>query len=837
MTGEQVKISVIIPVFNDEDFLAECLESILNQTMKEIEVICVDDASTDNSAEIIKKYAQRDRRIRPVFYETNKSASQGRKDGVLLSRGEYVLFVDGDDFLAAHACEELYQEMKADPVDILHFGTEILNWSGVDEARIEAMRRLLAPYQERLEGSQVFEECFCEQKYGFSLWNKLYEGTLCRRAMSHIEDGLFPKAQDKYAFFVISYFAKSYRGIDKEYYTYRFGSGITGHITLTLKMFQRYCTMGKVADAMENFIRGEGVNQYTDALALSRKQLLNDVLANWMRVRNEQRAEAFDRILDYWHAEEVIAALADKYWYNQGTIAQSVKGAQVIKSCPRAGKIKTIGAYYLRLYGGGAQRVMAMLANIWRSMGYQVVLFTDCEENEEDYYLVPGIERVALPPSESMNRKAYGERAAILQEEIKKHNVDVMIYHSWVSNILLWDMLICKVAGAAFAVHCHSIFPLLVRNFHVYFSRMTQIYQLCDAVVTLSETDRRFWGNFNANVFEVKNPLFFDPAIIVPSGLQNKNIVWIGRFSIEKHPQDAMVIMRKVVAVDPEVKLFMLGELTEGQRESYTNILREMGLENNVELVGYLNDVSPYLKQASLQLMTSEYEGYPLALLEGMAYGLPFVMYELPYLTLVKDNKGIASVGYKDTAAAATEILEIMGDEEKRKEMGRNAYAYVKELGKYNIKDKWQEIFGSFEQAHEAVDQGNLLMFNTLMDFYEVGSQRAAKNRNGGSLQAAAKSMLTRKVVFWGAGRRAWRFLDEYENLNISFCIDSDSSKDGSAVKDIPVVHPSHIEEWRGLFIIVTIVARNEITQQLKQLGLQYGTDFVYATDILTLKE
>lgn len=833
MAGEEVRVSVIIPVFNDENFLAECLESILNQTMKEIEVICVDDASTDRSAEIIKEYARRDGRIRPVFYETNKSASQARKDGVLTSRGEYVLFVDGDDLLAPQACEELYQEMKRDPVDILHFGTEILNWSGVDEARIEAMKRLLAPYQERLEGRQVFEECFCEGKYGFSLWNKLYEGTTCRKAMRHIEDGVFPKAQDKYAYFVISYFAKSYRGIDKDYYTYRFGSGITGHITLTLRMFWRYCTMGKVADAMENFIREEGAGQYEDALSLSRKQLLNDVLANWMRVRTEHRAEAFDRILEYWHVEEVVAALADKYWFNQGMIAQSIKGAKVIESCPRTGKIKTIGACYIRVHGGGVQRVMALLANIWQSMGYQVVLFTDCEETADDYYLAPGIERVTLPRSEAMDRRDYGERARILKEEIERHHVDVMLYHSWVSNILLWDMLVCKAAGAAFIVHCHSIFPVLMRNLQVYFASMTQIYQLCDAVVTLSETDRRFWQNFNANVFEVKNPLFFDPEAIVPSDLESKNIIWVGRFSIEKHPQDAMAIMKKVVAVDPEVKLFMLGELTEVQRQSYTNILSEMGLENNVELVGYLHDVSPYLQKVSLQLMTSEYEGYPLALLEGMAYGLPFVMYELPYLTLVKNNKGITAVEYKDTTAAAAEILDITGDAEKRKEMGRNAYEYINEFGKFSIENTWQEIFESLEQIPKAVDQGNLLMFNTLFKFYEVGVQRN-KNTNGGG--QAAESLLTRKAVFWGAGRRAWRYLDEYDNLNISFCIDSDSSKEGSRIKDIPVVHPSHVKDWEKLFVIITIVAHNEVVQQLKQLGLQYGTDYVYATDILTLK-
>lgn len=838
MTSEKVKISIIVPIFNDEDFLEECLDSLVNQSMKEIEIICVDDASTDKSAEIIRAYAQRDSRIRSIYYESNMSASQGRKDGVLLSQGEYVLFVDGDDFLEPQTCEELYQEMKADPVDILHFGTRILNWTGMEEGRIEAMKRLLEPYQGRLEGDNVFEGCFCDGKYGFSLWNKLYDGTICREAMSHIEDGAFPKAQDKYAFFVISYFAQSYRGINKEFYMYRFGSGVTGHITLSLNTFRRYCTMGKVADAIERFAEKKGLFSYADVIKSSRMQLLNDVLTNWMRVRDGQRAEAFDAILQYWHVSEVVGMLAKKYWYNQGDIAQNIKEASSIKSVPRKEKVRTIGTHYFRLYGGGAQKVTAMLANIWQAMGYQVVMFTDYEESADDYYLSPEIDRVVLPASGSMKREDYEKRAIILEKEIKCRNIDVMVYHPWVSNILLWDMLVCKLSGAAFTVYCHSVFPVLMRNLQLYFAKQTKIYQLCDAIATLSDTDHRFWRNFNSNVYTVKNPLFFDPAAITPSSLQSKNIVWIGRFSIEKHPGDALAILRKVVAVDPEVKLYMLGEITETQRESYERIIHEMEIENNVELVGYMADISPYLRNASLQLITSEYEGFSLALLEGMAYGVPCVMYELPYLLLVQDNKAIVSVKYKDTAAAADEILNILGNIDKRKLMGKCACEYIRKYSEFCIEDSWQEIFNSLEQSQDDVDPQNLLMLNTLVDFYEAGAKKASKGMDGGNLKGAYLSLLTRKAVFWGAGKRAYRFLNDYPELNIAFCIDNDASKEGENVNvnGVPIVHTANVKEWDKLFIIVTMVTTTEIVAQLKRMGLQYGIDYVIATDILDLK-
>lgn len=836
MRNENVSVSVIIPVYNNEAYLGACLDSVLSQDLKELEVICIDDASTDHCAEIIKDYARKDSRVRMISYAKNQSASQARKDGVLCSKGRYILFVDGDDLLEPGACRKLYEEMQQDPVDILHFCTKILNWSGLEDTRIQAMERLLEPYQGVLEGKDVFEACFRDKKYGFSLWNKLYNGDLCRKAMCCIEDGVFPKAQDKYAFFVIAFFARSYRGTDKSCYVYRFGSGITGHICLELDQYERYCTMGKTADAIGRFIKREDAQaQYTELAGDSRRQLLDDVVANWGRVRNHVRAEAFDSILRYWNVSETVAAFAKKYWFDQGTAAKGIQGAQSLKKKTGDHKVRTIGTHYMRICGGGAQRVTAMLANLWQEMGYQVILFTDHDKSAEDYDLHNGIRRITLPARESMVREDYGKRAEVLEREIKRYGIDVMVYHPWVSDILLWDMLVCKLAGADFVVHCHNVFPMLMRNCRVYFARMVRIYQLCDAVITLSRTDQLFWQNFNPNVHETRNPLCFKWNTIQQSKLQSKDIVWIGRFSTEKRPMDALKIMQNVHAVEPEACLYMLGEINTETRMFYEKKIREMGLEKNVVICGYLLDISGYLQTASLQLMTSEYEGFPLALLEGMAYGLPCVMYELPYLFLAKNQKGIAAVGYKDTSAASAEILKLLGNQENRMEMGKAACAFMEKVAAFRLDQKWQEIFHSLEQEQSAVDQEKLLMFHTLFDFYEEGALRAQKNKGSGIQQQVGLSLLTKTAVFWGSGQRAHRFLDQHPELEIAFCIDNDSAKEGTRIQHVPVIHTSHVQDWEKLFILITVASNKDIVEQLKEKGMQYGTDYIFATDIFAL--
>ena len=93
------KVSVIIPVYNVEKYLHQCLDSIINQTFKNIEIICVDDGSTDSSAKILEEYAQKYSFIK-VIHQQNLYAGVARNNGLKIASGEYVFFLDGDDFCA-----------------------------------------------------------------------------------------------------------------------------------------------------------------------------------------------------------------------------------------------------------------------------------------------------------------------------------------------------------------------------------------------------------------------------------------------------------------------------------------------------------------------------------------------------------------------------------------------------------------------------------------------------------------------------------------------------------------------------------------------------------------
>jgi glycosyltransferase involved in cell wall biosynthesis len=110
-------ISVIVPIYNSEDYLVACLESLTHQTLNSIEIICVNDGSIDNSGKILEEYQHRDARI-SIINKANGGLSSARNEGIKAASGEYIAFIDSDDWIDQHYLEKLYQAAHACKADI-----------------------------------------------------------------------------------------------------------------------------------------------------------------------------------------------------------------------------------------------------------------------------------------------------------------------------------------------------------------------------------------------------------------------------------------------------------------------------------------------------------------------------------------------------------------------------------------------------------------------------------------------------------------------------------------------------------------------------------------------
>ena len=173
------KISVIIPVYNVEKYLAECLTSVVNQTFKDIEIICVNDGSTDNSPKILEEFAQKDDRIR-IINQENQGLSAARNTGLDVETGEYVSFLDSDDFVRT----DLYADIqKLLPAELICFNAKIFPIS-------EKYRTLQNYTQCQFDGEQPMEEKLI-LKTNVHVWNKVFRTSIIKENNIRFPKGLY----------------------------------------------------------------------------------------------------------------------------------------------------------------------------------------------------------------------------------------------------------------------------------------------------------------------------------------------------------------------------------------------------------------------------------------------------------------------------------------------------------------------------------------------------------------------------------------------------------------------------------------------------------------------
>lgn len=129
-----VKISIITPVYNTEQYLEECIQSVLNQSLAELELILINDGSTDRSLTIMEKYVQRDNRVYVINLEQNVGVGEARNKGLEIATGEYIAFVDSDDFIKPDMFAKLYSKGIEEKADLVLCDTDTYSSNGKNKS-------------------------------------------------------------------------------------------------------------------------------------------------------------------------------------------------------------------------------------------------------------------------------------------------------------------------------------------------------------------------------------------------------------------------------------------------------------------------------------------------------------------------------------------------------------------------------------------------------------------------------------------------------------------------------------------------------------------------------
>ena len=185
-----IKVSIIIPVYNVEKYLKQCLDSVVNQTLTEIEVICVDDGSTDNSLQILGEYAEKDDRIRVISKENGGIAS-ARNKGMEYATGEYIGFVDSDDWITLDMYEKLYENAKFHGSDMVMCPAHIFDYL-THELRYDLPYFTLECFDETFDNRVFNHEETTDFFFAISVtaWNKLYKSKFLEEKCIKFNEGL-----------------------------------------------------------------------------------------------------------------------------------------------------------------------------------------------------------------------------------------------------------------------------------------------------------------------------------------------------------------------------------------------------------------------------------------------------------------------------------------------------------------------------------------------------------------------------------------------------------------------------------------------------------------------
>lgn len=295
---DMVKISVIIPIYNMENYLAECLDSVISQSLKEIEIICINDGSTDNSQNILDEYKEKDDRIR-VVCQTNAGLSVARNEGIKHSNGKYLIYLDADDKLQKKALEELYFMTEKYKYDIVFFSAKVFTTEKGNEFIDNEMNRLNIYYsrnmniQEPIKGTDAFINMYRNDKYLVSACLQMIRKQYLLESNVTFCEGLLHE-DNLYTFFTLIN-ANKVGCLDREYYMRRIRSNSIMTSRYTHKnVYGLFISYDKILQGLDGLnISDVEANNYID---LYLKRLTDESIRIYLLLSDDEKQKFINSI-------------------------------------------------------------------------------------------------------------------------------------------------------------------------------------------------------------------------------------------------------------------------------------------------------------------------------------------------------------------------------------------------------------------------------------------------------------------------------------------------------------------------------------------------------------
>lgn len=444
--------------------------------------------------------------------------------------------------------------------------------------------------------------------------------------------------------------------------------------------------------SFDDFIRGENLTRQIPEALFKREEAVK--VFKCLRLKNKLKRDAsYREIVSDIGIESSIGVMFSFFGENVENADEFV-GSHNNNTRIRSDS-KNLAILSDRFFNGGVERVLSHLMKLFIDNGYRVTLITmKQEKKEEEYHIPSGIKRFEITKYQLSRPVSLIDYICDVAEILNKECVDILCTHLGTDARSYYLGLLAAEYGIMYVPEKHM--------WHKSYGRTDEqlklLYKFSDTIVVLSKDDEQYWSSLGFRSKYIPNPTSKQNNK-KGTGTGSNTILWIGRIdNTQKNVCDTVDVISSVIRVIPDAMINIVGAADDQSvLRKLRKMIQEQGMEEHIKLCGFHTDVSEYYKNSGVLIMTSSFEGFPMTLAEAMSYGLPVVMYELPYLELVKRGKGVVVVPQRDTEAMAKEVIRLLQESDVRERLSTEAKEVIDEFAAIDLMKEWKDALSICE--------------------------------------------------------------------------------------------------------------------------------------------
>ena len=672
-------VSIVIPVYNGSNFVKEAIDSALAQTYNNVEILVVNDGSTDNTEEIVKTYGDKLR----YFYKENGGVATALNLGIKEARGEYISWLSHDDLYYPDKVEKQIEFLKARKnKNVVVFGSYSLLFSSTKKIVSKKI------------STRVRKNIRC--LLGIDLENTLNGCTLLMPKKVIVNAGLFDiklkYTQDYDLWFRLTKNVE-FLYLD-EYLLYSRQhddqGGKKNPLEATIESDQLHSNIIKD-------LSSEEVDHYCNGSVF----FLFDIYKTYKNARYVKTSfrllNHLNRITKTKNDKELLVKTLNEvvFNYDDETLTNNIlrdnKNIFIKKEKPRILIYSNVWAR------GGIERVMSTVM-IYLKKYYEVILVTTDLEIGGSFKLTNDIVHLKISKD---NQESIADRLACLCVLL---DVDLFIGNpNFLINLLdVYELLLKLKIKSIACNHSYYFLPCWSPWLYPVFKKRIEAYKFADVSMWLTRFSANAYSLQNCNGVYMPNPNTFDNTS--EDKLKKKKekiILLVGRFCDSiKRLDRALIVFKKVLLTHPNSKLVIVGSYNLSMfvpnmyNVTIDNLLKSLDIpQKSISFVGEQKNVKKFYKTASLLMLTSDNEGFPMVLNEAGSFGLPCVIFEIPGLEdIISDGENGFIVPQNDCTMMADKINLLLSNDDLRLEMSGKARELTLRFDKKIVCNRWLEL-------------------------------------------------------------------------------------------------------------------------------------------------